>query len=317
MNLIAHIRAEELKKWSLDLGFDSCRISRAGVLSEEAPRLEKWLKDQMHGKMHYMENHFDIRLNPSLLMPNTKSVVSFAYNYFPEEEFRNDGVRISKYAYGEDYHVVIKDKLKALAIKIESAWGKVQMRACVDSAPILEKAWAIRSGIGWLGKNGNIITKKRGSFFFLAELLLDVELEPDGPVEDYCGSCRACIDACPTEAIVQPYQVDGSKCISYFTIELKENIPSDFVGQWNDWIFGCDVCQDVCPWNRFSKPTADERFQPKEYVRYFDKEDWIQCEEEVFKKMTKGTPLERTKWKGIQKNLMHLYGLSQKSDQNC
>jgi len=308
MNLIEHTRAKQIKQWSIDLGFDQCGISHAKYLEEESNRLESWLKQGRHGSMLYMENHFDLRLDPRKLMPGTQTVVTLTYNYFPEEEIQTEGYKISKYAYGEDYHVVIKDKLKILMRQINEAWGDVQMRSFVDSAPILEKAWAVKSGVGWIGKNGNILSKKRGSFFFLAEVLMDVKLETDHEVKDHCGSCTKCIDACPTQAIYAPVQVDGSKCISYFTIELKEQIPSEWKGKWEDWAFGCDICQDVCPWNRFSKPTTEMRFAPKEYWEKNNRELWLSMEEEVFKKMVKGTPLERSKWKGFLNNLLHLKG---------
>ncbi len=308
MNLIEHTRAKQIKQWSIDLGFDQCGISKAAYLEEESARLEDWLKQGRHGAMTYMENYFDLRLDPRKLMPGTQSVVTLTYNYFPKNEIQTDGYKISKYAYGEDYHVVIKDKLKILMRQVNHAWGDVQMRSFVDSAPILEKAWAVKSGVGWIGKNGNILSKKRGSFFFLAEILMDVKLETDHEVKDHCGSCTKCIDACPTQAIYAPMQVDGSKCISYFTIELKEQIPSDWKGKWEDWAFGCDICQDVCPWNRFSKPTHEIRFAPKEHWQQNSKEQWLSIEEEVFKKMVKGTPLERSKWKGFLNNLRHLEG---------
>lgn len=306
MNLIQHTRAEQIKRWSLELGFDQCGISQAEFLESEASRLENWLKENRHGAMHYMENHFDLRLDPRKLLPGTLSVLTLTYNYFPEKEIETRGFKISKYAYGEDYHVVVKDKLKNLMGRIEQEWGKVQMRAFVDSAPILEKAWAVRSGVGWLGKNGNLISKKRGSFFFIAEILIDVKLNADHPVTDHCGTCTACIDACPTDAIIAPMQVDGSKCISYFTIELKDQIPEEWRGKWTDWAFGCDVCQDVCPWNRFSKSHNEERLLPKVYWEQLSASDWLAMEEVDFKKMVKGTPLERPKWAGFQRNLKHL-----------
>lgn len=305
MNLIDQTRAIQLKQWAKELGFDSCGISKAVFLEAEAKRLEKWLSTGQQGKMSYMENHFDLRLDPRKLMPGTKSVISLSYNYFPSSSITNGDVRISKYAYGEDYHVVVKDKLKAMMNLMKSHWGEVQIRSFVDSAPVLEKAWAVRSGIGWMGKNGNIITKARGSFFFLAEILVDVTLESDEVVNDHCGTCRACIDACPTDAIIAPMQVDGSKCISYFTIELKEEINSEWKGKWSDWVFGCDICQDVCPWNRFAKPTQESRFNAREYVQ-FNKEDWEKMEEDIFRKIVKGSALERPKWSGFMKNLRHL-----------
>lgn len=305
MDLLSQTRSIQLKSWAAELGFDGCGISKADFLEKEAQRLEKWLKGGRHGKMTYMENHFDMRLDPRILMPGTKSIVSLSFNYFPSETKTKTDVLISKYAYGEDYHVVIKDKLKILMSKMREHWGEVQVRAFVDSGPLLEKAWAARSGIGWMGKNGNIITKGRGSFFFLAEVLVDVPLEEDHEVKDHCGTCRACIDACPTKAIIAPMQVDGSRCISYFTIELREEISEEWKGKWSDWIFGCDICQDVCPWNRFSKPTQEQRFNPNEYID-FDREDWQKIGEDIFRKIVKGSALERPKWAGFMKNLRHL-----------
>ncbi|HAT65984.1 MAG TPA: tRNA epoxyqueuosine(34) reductase QueG, partial [Flavobacteriaceae bacterium] len=230
------------------LGFLSCGISKAQFLEEEAPRLEKWLKKNMHGEMGYMENHFDKRLDPTKLVEDSKSVISLLLNYFPNESQREDSYKISKYAYGTDYHFVIKEKLKELLFFIQNKIGEVNGRAFVDSAPVLDKVWAAKSGLGWIGKHSNLLSKQVGSFFFIAELIVDIELEYDSPVTDHCGTCTACIDACPTQAIVQPYVVDGSKCISYLTIELKNEIPSSFSSQMDDWMFGCDVCQDVCPW---------------------------------------------------------------------
>jgi epoxyqueuosine reductase len=266
------------------LGFLSCGISKAGFLEEEAPRLENWLNNNMNGQMSYMENHFDKRLNPTLLVDDAKSVISLLLNYYPSELQNQDSYKISKYAYGQDYHHVIKEKLKELLYFIQTEIGEVSGRAFVDSAPVLDKAWAAKSGLGWVGKNSNLITQKVGSFYFIAELIIDLELEYDSPTTDHCGSCTACLDACPTEAIVAPYVVDGSKCISYFTIELKDNLPQEMKGKFDDWMFGCDVCQDVCPWNRFSKPHNEPLFQTnsgyfkflkiglgRNYSRYFSK----------------------------------------------
>ena len=232
----------------------SCGISKAEFLAEEAPRLEQWLKDGMHGQMQYMENHFDKRLDPTLLVPGAKSVISLLYNYYPEQQQNDSSFKISKYAYGEDYHFVLKDKLRELLAALQDEIGEIGGRVFVDSAPVLDKVWAAKSGLGWIGKHSNLLSKKTGSFFFIAELIVDLPLAYDNPVTDHCGTCTACIDACPTQAIVKPYLVDGSKCISYATIELKDSIPDYFAGQMDDWMFGCDVCQDVCPWNRFSKP---------------------------------------------------------------
>lgn len=306
MNLIAHQRSQQLKGWAHDLGFIGCGINESGYLEDEARRLEIWLTSNHHGKMAYMERHFDERLDTRKLVTGSKSVISLLYNYFPQNTIEAEDVKIAKYAYGEDYHFVIKDKLKVLLETIQSNWGMVEGRGFVDSAPILEKAWAAKAGLGWVGKNANLISKQVGSFFFLAELIIDVELEPDGPTSEHCGTCTKCIDACPTEAIVQPHVVDGSKCISYFTIELKESIPQSYKGQWNDWAFGCDICQDVCPWNRFSKPHNDPRLVPNEKILTKSQKDWMQTTEEEFKKLTKGTPLERAKWSGMIKNIQHL-----------
>ncbi len=303
MNWIAVRRNEQLKQWARELGFLDCGSSKAEFLSEEAPRLEEWLKNQFHGEMQYMENHFDKRLDPRLLVPGAKSVISLLYNYFPAQQQPQDLPQISKYAYGEDYHVVVKDKLKLLWDRMSQEWGQIEGRCFVDSAPVLERAWAVKSGLGWQGKNGNLIQKRAGSFFFLAEIIVDIEIAEDTPTTDHCGSCTKCIDACPTDAIVKPQVVDGSRCISYFTIELKNAIDDRWKGQWNDWVFGCDICQDVCPWNRFSKPTKDEKFNYRNEILDKTWEDWRQTTEEEFKKLTKGSPLSRTKWSGMMKNL--------------
>ncbi len=306
MDWIAQQRSEQLKAWAKELGFLACGISASGYLEEEAERLEKWLSKGFQGKMSYMERYFDERLDTQKLVPGSRSVVSLLYNYFPEEPIQSEDTKIAKYAYGEDYHFVVKDKLKMLFEKIRSHWGDVEGRYFVDSAPILEKAWAVKSGLGWLGKNGNLIQKQTGSFFFIAELIIDVVLQEDGPTTDHCGTCTLCIDACPTDAIVQPQVVDGSKCISYFTIELKESIPEVNRGQWKDWIFGCDICQDVCPWNRFAQIHDEKRFQPKKDVLTKSQTEWLEMTAEEFKKLTKGSPLERAKWSGMIKNVQHL-----------
>jgi epoxyqueuosine reductase len=285
------------------LGFLSCGISKAGFLEEEAPRLEKWLNQNMHGEMQYMENHFDKRLDPTKLVEGSKSVISLLLNYFPSEQQNPDAYKISKYAYGTDYHFVIKDKLKNLLHFIQEEIGEVHGRAFVDSAPVLDKAWAAKSGLGWIGKNSNLLTQQVGSFYFVSELIVDLELEYDTPVTDHCGTCTACIDACPTEAIVQPYVVDGSKCISYLTIELKNEIPSEFDGKLDDWMFGCDVCQDVCPWNRFSKSHSEPLFDPNPDVLSFTKKDWEEITEDVFKKIFKKSAVKRTKLSGLRRNI--------------
>jgi len=297
-----------LKNKALELGFSFCGISRADFLKEEAPRLESWLKQGMHGEMTYMENHFDMRLDPRLLVPGAKSVVSLLFNYYPDPTYQTTegSLKVSKYAWGEDYHDVVKDRLKQLLAELRSEVGDVNGRAFVDSAPVLDKAWAKRSGLGWIGKNANLINKKQGSFFFIAELILDLPLEPDGPVKDHCGTCRACIDACPTEAIVEPYVVDGSKCISYFTIELKRELPIDFKGKMDDWAFGCDICQDVCPWNRFSTPHQEVRFDAKDEFLGMKRKDWIEMTEEVFEDRFKKSPLKRAGYLGLIKNVSFL-----------
>jgi len=288
------------------LGFLSCGISKAGFLEEEAPRLEKWLKNNGHGEMRYMENHFDKRLNPRKLVEGSKSVISLLLNYYPSEAQNTDSFKISKYAYGTDYHFVIKDKLKSLLHFIQDEIGEVHGRAFVDSAPVLDKAWAAKSGLGWIGKHSNLLSQQVGSFYFIAELIIDLDLEYDAVTTDHCGSCTACIDACPTEAITEPYVVDGSKCISYFTIELKENIPTEFKGKMDDWIFGCDVCQDVCPWNRFSKPHNEPLFNPHPELLSMTKKDWEEITEETFKKVFKKSPVKRTKFSGLNRNIKFL-----------
>ncbi|RMZ50785.1 tRNA epoxyqueuosine(34) reductase QueG [Flavobacteriaceae bacterium PRS1] len=288
------------------LGFLSCGISKAQFLEEEAPRLEKWLNQNMHGKMQYMENHFDKRLDPTKLVQDSKSVISLLLNYFPQEEQNQNSFKLSKYAYGTDYHFVIKDKLKQLLQFIQEEIGEVYGRAFVDSAPVLDKAWAAKSGLGWIGKHSNLLTQQVGSFYFIAELIIDLDLEYDLPATDHCGECTACIDACPTQAIVEPYVVDGSKCISYFTIELRENIPTEFKGQFDDWMFGCDICQDVCPWNRFSKPHNEPLFNPHPELLSMTKKDWEEITEDVFKKVFKESAVKRTKFSGLTRNIEFL-----------
>ena len=295
--------SQKIKAETKRLGFLSCGISRAEFLEEEAPRLESWLRQGMHGEMAYMENHFDKRLDPRKLVPGAKSVISLLYNYFPAEQLQPDTYKISKYAYGEDYHYVIKEKLRDLMAFIQDEIGEVHGRAFVDSAPVLDKAWAARSGLGWVGKHSNLLTRQVGSFYFIAELILDLGLDYDTPTTDHCGSCTACIDACPTMAIVQPYVVDGSKCISYFTIELKDEIPRSLKGSFDNWVFGCDVCQDVCPWNRFSKPNSDPRFSPKPELLEFGKQDWEELTEEVFRKVFHKSAVKRTKFRGLSRNI--------------
>jgi epoxyqueuosine reductase len=288
------------------LGFLSCGISKAGFLEEEAPRLENYLNKQMHGQMSYMENNFDKRLNPTLLVDDAKSVISLLLNYYPQEIQNTDSYKISKYAYGQDYHFVIKEKLNELLHFIQTEIGEVSGRAFVDSAPVLDKVWAAKSGLGWIGKNSNLLTKQVGSFYFIAELIVDLDLEYDYATTDHCGSCTACIDACPTEAIIAPYVVDGSKCISYFTIELKENIPQEMKGKFDDWAFGCDVCQDVCPWNKFSKPHNEPLFHPNSEILSYTKKDWEEITEDTFKKIFKNSAVKRTKFEGLSKNIEFL-----------
>ena len=293
-----------IKTKAQELGFFFCGISKADFLEEEARNLEKWLKNDFHGKMSYIENHFYKRLDPRLLVDNAKSVVSLLLNYSPSEEQSLEGPKISKYAYGEDYHFVIKDKLKELFAFVQDEIGEVGGRVFVDSAPVMDKAWAKKSGAGWMGKNANIIHPKNGSFFFIAELILDLDLEPDGPIKDYCGTCTKCIDACPTDAIVQPYLIDGSKCISYLTIELKDEIlPSEFKGKMENWAFGCDICQDVCPWNRFSKPNNEPRFNPHENLLKMNKSDWEDLTQEVFQELFRKSAVRRTKFDGLKRNI--------------
>lgn len=308
-------RAQEhsriIKEEAKRLGFLSCGISRAGFLEEEAPRLESWLNAHMHGEMGYMANHFDKRLDPTLLVDGARSVVSVLLNYYPSETQKDPAApKLSKYAYGTDYHFVIKDKLKLLLQCIRDRIGEVHGRAFVDSAPVLDKAWAARSGLGWIGKNANLLTKQVGSFYFIAELIIDLELVYDTPVTDHCGSCTACIDACPTEAIVSPYVVDGSRCISYLTIELKNELPMQYRESMDNWMFGCDVCQDVCPWNRFAKPHQEKAFEPHPELLEMKREEWFELTEETFKKVFKKSAVKRTKYGGLKRNLNFLHPFS-------
>ncbi|KAB1156777.1 tRNA epoxyqueuosine(34) reductase QueG [Flavobacterium luteum] len=295
-----------IKSEAQRLGFLTCGISKSGFLEEEAPRLERWLNQNHHGQMSYMENHFDKRLNPNLLVDDAKSVISLLLNYYPSEFQNEESYKISKYAYGQDYHFVMKEKLNQLLHSIQSTIGEVSGRAFVDSAPVLDKAWAAKSGLGWIGKNSNLLTQQVGSFYFIAELIIDLELEYDHATTDHCGTCTACIDACPTEAIVAPYIVDGSKCISYFTIELKDNIPEAMKGKFNDWAFGCDICQDVCPWNKFSKPHSEPLFNPNPDLLSMTKKDWEEITEETFKKVFKNSAVKRTNFEGFNRNINFL-----------
>ena len=298
---------ELIKAEAKRLGFLSCGVSKAEFLEEEAPRLETWLNKNMHGEMSYMENHFDKRLDPTKLVDDSKSVVSLLLNYYPSEIQKDPKApKLSKYAYGTDYHFVIKDKLKHLLNFIQDEIGEVSGRAFVDSAPVLDKAWAAKSGLGWIGKHSNLLTQKVGSFYFIAELIIDLELDYDSPVTDHCGSCTACIDACPTQAIVDPYVVDGSKCISYFTIELKNEIPIHAQGQFDDWMFGCDICQDVCPWNRFSKPHNEPLFNPHPELLSMSKKEWEEITQEVFSEIFRKSAVKRTKYSGLMRNIKFL-----------
>jgi epoxyqueuosine reductase len=294
-----------IRREATSLGFFSCGFSKAEFLEEEAPRLVSWLKNNFHGKMNYMENYFDKRLDPTQLVPGAKSVISLLYNYYTDEKQSDpDAPKISKYAFGEDYHDVIRAKLKLLFEKIREATGDINGRVFVDSAPVMDKVWAKKSGAGWIGKNSNLITKQQGSFFFIAEIILDLELEYDGPVKDYCGTCTACIDACPTEAITEPYVVDGSKCISYLTIELKDHIiPDSFSGKMDNWAFGCDICQDVCPWNRFSLPHNEPLFNSSGKLTGMKKEEWMEMTQEIFNEIFKNSPVQRTKFEGLKRNV--------------
>ena len=295
----------KIKQQAEQLGFDFCGIAKAVKLEEDAKRLENWLNKSFNGSMQYMENHFDLRIDPSKLVPGAKSVITLLLNYFPSSQQNTDAPKISKYAFGNDYHEVIRNKLKLLLQYIKENIGEVNGRGFVDSAPVLERAWAQKSGLGWIGKNGNLINKQAGSFYFIATLIVDLELEYDNPAaKDYCGSCTRCITECPTQAILPDKVIDGSKCISYFTIELKDAlIPEKMKGKFDNWMFGCDVCQDVCPWNRFSKPNNEINFSPLPEVLNFNKNDWEELTEEKFKIIFKDSALKRTKFSGIKRNL--------------
>lgn len=286
-------------------GFDQCGIAKAAPLDEDARRLEKWLQHGFHGEMHYMSNHFELRVDPTKLVPGAKSVITLLYNYFPEETQNSSAPKVAKYAYGEDYHLIIREKLKIFLQSIREKFGNIEGRGFVDSAPVLERSWAQKSGLGWIGKNGNLINKKMGSFFFIATLITDLELEPDIPhAKDYCGTCSKCVDACPTEAILINKTIDASKCISYFTIELKsKDFPEDLSSKSENWIFGCDICQDVCPWNRFSTPHQQPELEPLKELMQFDIEDWLHLDEERFKIIFKQSPLKRSGFEGIKRNL--------------
>lgn len=297
-----------IKQLAYKLGFDYCGIAKATVLDEDARRLEKWLNHKLHGSMQYMENHFDLRIDPSKLVPGAKSVITVLKNYYPSEEQSENAPRISKYAWGQDYHEVIRTQLKLFLDELRKEYGDIQGRGFVDSAPVLERSWATRSGAGWIGKNGNLITKSSGSFFFIATLIVDIELPYDDPfVKDYCGTCRKCIDACPTNAILENKTIDGSRCISYFTIELKDAlIPAEMKDKFDNWMFGCDTCQDICPWNRFSKPHHEQYFTPIPAILNLSTKEWEALTEDRFKQLFRHSPLKRSKFKGIQRNLQFL-----------
>lgn len=293
-----------IKNIASSLGFDFCGIAKAEFLEEEAPRLENWLKKNHHGQMHYMANHFDKRLDPRLLVPGARSVISLLYNYYPAQRLNEsaDSLKISKYAYGQDYHTVIKEKLHQFIAQIKTQIGDIDGRVFVDSAPVMDKVWAAKAGLGWVGKHSNLLNREMGSFFFIAEIICDLELDNDGPIADYCGTCTRCIDACPTEAIT-PYMVDGSKCISYFTIELKDEIPAEMKGKFENWVFGCDICQDVCPWNRFSKPHVEPKFILSQDLSNLKNEELEYIDEIAFNTIFKKSAIKRAKYEGLKRNI--------------
>lgn len=293
-----------IKAKSKKFGFQNCGISKAGFLEDDAKPLENWLKQNYHGEMGYMANHFDKRLDPTLLVEGSKSVISLSYNYFPEDQISTlENFKISKYAYGQDYHEIIKEILNEMVAELKEEIGDFHCRVFVDSAPVLERSWAKKSGIGWVGKNANLITKQSGSFYFLAEIISDLELQEDSPTTDHCGTCTKCIEACPTDAIVSEKIIDGSKCISYATIELKNEIPESFKNKMEDWMFGCDICQDVCPWNRFSAPHHQEKFKPNHFLENAKKNDWEELSQELFSEIFRKSPVKRTKFAGLKRNI--------------
>jgi epoxyqueuosine reductase len=298
-------QSEQIKTWAMEHGFDACGIAMADYLEDDARRFEKWLSNGYQGSMSYMERNVDLRLDPRKLMPGAKTVISFLKNYYPSQRQIQDAPKVSVYAYGEDYHEVIREKLNLILEKMREAWGEIEGRGFVDSAPVLERSWALRAGLGWIGKNGQLISKKKGSFFFIATLIVDLDLNPDpGFTTDHCGSCTRCIDACPTEAILPNKVIDGSRCISYLTIENKsESIDETFNNKMDDWLFGCDVCQDVCPWNRFAQPHEEEAFEPIQPILNYQWKDWEAITEEEFKLLFKDSPIKRSKHKGIIRNL--------------
>ncbi len=302
----AENNASIIKSTAKRLGFDFCGIAKAGFLEEEAPRLEDWLNRNYNGEMGYLSNHFDKRLDPTKLLEGAKTVVSLVYNYYPSNELpaEKSDIKLAKYAYGEDYHFVIRDKLNEFLEILREEIGEIDGRGFVDSAPVMERQWAQKAGLGWLGKNSLLLNREMGSFFFLSELIIDLEVAPDTPLaKDYCGTCTACIDACPTDAIVDNGVIDASRCISYLTIELKEAIPNEFKGKMENWVFGCDICQDVCPWNRFSKPHQEPRFQPNDELKELSKSDWQEITEETFGKVFKKSAVKRTKLAGLKRNV--------------
>ena len=302
-----------VKHKAKSFGFDFCGIAKATFLEEEAPHLEAWLQKGMHGQMGYMARNFEKRLDPRKLVPGARSVVTLLYNYYPQKDLaKQHNYKIAKYAYGQDYHSVIKSKLKALLYDLQDEIGPIEGRVFVDSAPVMERAWSQKSGLGWIGKNSLLLNRQMGSFFFIAELIIDLPLLPDPPIQDYCGNCTKCIDACPTDAIT-PYQVDASKCISYFTIELREAIPESQKGKFENWIFGCDICQDVCPWNRFARPNKEPGFAPSEELESMSKSDWLELTEEVFTKVFRKSAVKRTKYKGLKRNIRFLDREKQKT----
>jgi epoxyqueuosine reductase len=295
-----------IKQKAKELGFDYCGISKAEKLHKEEARLEQWLSKGYQGKMGYLENHFEKRLDPTLLVPGAKSVISLLFNYYPDQVEQDSEYKVARYAYGKDYHFVVKDKLKSFLAFISEQLGEVNGRVFVDSAPVMERQWAAKSGLGWIGKNTLLINKNSGSYFFLAEMILDLELEVDGPIKDYCGTCTKCLDACPTDAFVEAGVLDSSKCISYLTIELKEEIPVKFEDKYSKWVFGCDICQEVCPWNRFAKAHNEKSFVKKEGIKKIEAGKWNEITEELFREIFRNSPLQRTKYKGLQKNIEFL-----------
>jgi epoxyqueuosine reductase len=305
MNLQPEHNSKLVKKIAKDIGFDGCGIARVMHLEEDARRLEKWLLNGRHGEMKYMENHFEMRTDPARLVPGARSVITLLFDHYPNTLQDQSLPKIAKYAYGKDYHLVIRQKLNEFLYRLRESLGNIEGRGFVDSAPVLERTWAFKSGLGWIGKNGNLINKGKGSFFFLATLITDLELYPDIPyVQDYCGTCTKCIDACPTDAILPNKELNASQCISYFTIELKSaSLPDELSAKADNWIFGCDICQDVCPWNRFSKPHQHQELNPYEEVLTFDIGKWETMDKQCFHSIFKDSPIKRTKWEGIQRNL--------------